>query len=210
MKAVKNRKKIIRIISRLNIGGPAIHTIILSEALIRNGYDDILVCGSSGPLEGNMLSLARDRNVKPVVIPELGREISFSKDIKSFFKLCSIIKKEKPDIVHTHAAKAGALGRLAAALLGVPVKVHTFHGHIFDGYFSPMKAKIFLYIERILALFTDRLITVSEGVKRDIVERLKVTPDEKCAVIPLGLDLERFLNCKSLRGAFRSRFGVDG
>lgn len=201
-------KKIVRIIARLNIGGPSIHTVLLSSELNKKGYRDILVCGRVNDSEGDMSYLARESGVTPVVIPELGREISIIKDFKSFIALLSIMKREKPDIVHTHTAKAGTLGRLAAICARVPVKVHTFHGHVFDGYFSPMKARIFLFIERLLACFTDRVIVVSELVKHEIVDRLKVTNSSKCVVVPLGFELDRFLACEGHRGLFRKELGV--
>lgn len=197
--------KILRVIARLNVGGPTIHAILLSNALNKAGYRDILVSGKVSESEGDMSYLARAYGIEPVYIPELGREISFKKDIKAFFKLYSIIKKEKPDIIHTHTAKAGTLGRLAAICAGVPVKIHTFHGHIFDGYFSPARAKIFLFIERFLALFTDRIIIVSKAVKEEIVNKLKITNDSKSMVIPLGLDLNNFINCDRLKGKFRKK-----
>lgn len=203
------RKKIVRIISRLNIGGPAIHTILLSQGLNKDGYRDILICGQASESEGDMVYFAKSRNVEPVLIPELGREVSFGRDIIAFFKIYNILRRERPEIVHTHTAKAGALGRLAALFAGVPIKVHTFHGHIFDGYFSPLKASIFLWIERLLAVFTDRLIIVSERVRDEMVEKLKVAKSEKCVVIPLGLDLENFFNCGKLKGSFRKQIGVD-
>lgn len=201
-------KKVIRIITRLNIGGPAIHTLILSGSLNKDEYKDILICGKPAKSEGDMSYLAERYNVKPLIIPELGREISFFNDVKSLISIYRIIKREKPDIVHTHTAKAGALGRLAAFAAGVPVRVHTFHGHIFDGYFSPTIAKIFLLIERFLARFTDRIVTVSETVKYDIVDQLKVAKNKKSAVIPLGLDLDGFLQCEKLRGNFRKKLNL--
>ncbi len=201
-------KKVIRIISRLNIGGPAIHTVLLSDALNNDGYKDTLICGCVSDREGDMSYLTENKNINRIVIPELGREISFKNDIRAFLKLRSIIRRERPDIVHTHAAKAGALGRLAAFSAGVPVRIHTFHGHIFDGYFSPFKAKVFLLIERFLALFTDTVVTVSESVKHEIVDRLKVTRGSKCVVIPLGFDLDPFLDCEKLRGGFRRELGL--
>jgi glycosyltransferase involved in cell wall biosynthesis len=156
-----------------------------------------------------MSYLAGDKNVRPIVVPELGREISFAKDITALFKLYAIMKREMPDIVHTHTAKAGTLGRIAAALSGVPIKVHTFHGHIFDGYFSPFKARIFLMIERFMALFTDKVIIVTESVKDEMVRRLKIAGEERCAVIPLGLELDKFLNCGAKRGIFKKRLKLD-
>ena len=156
-----------------------------------------------------MSYLAKEKGAEPVMVPELGRDISLAKDIKAFFGLYSIIRRERPDIVHTHTAKAGALGRLAAILSGVPVKIHTFHGHVFDGYFDPFKARIFVLIEKFLGLFTDKVITVSSGVKADIIDRLGVVSDSKSAVIPLGFELERFLYCGNRHGEFRRRLGLS-
>lgn len=204
-----DKLKILRIITRLNIGGPAIHAILLSSELNRNTlYKDILVCGRVSDSEGDMIYLARDKGVVPIVVEELGREISFKNDIKALLKIYSIIKKEEPDIVHTHTAKAGTLGRLAAIFAGVPVKIHTFHGHVFDGYFNPFKARLFVLIERFLALFTDKVITVSAAVKDDIVNKLKVAGESKSVVIPLGLELGDFLECEGRKNVFRRSRGL--
>lgn len=202
--------KVLRIITRLNIGGPGIHTILLSSALNEKGfYKDILICGKVSESEGDMAYFAKDKGLEPVVIPDLGRDISFKKDIKAFFNLYSIIKKERPDIIHTHTAKAGALGRLAAIFAGVPVKIHTFHGHVFDGYFNPFRARLFILIERFLALFTDKVITVSNIVEDDIVNKLRIAKVAKSAVIPLGFELEKFLHCESQKGVFRKKMGLS-
>lgn len=201
--------KIIRIIARLNIGGPAIHTVLLSSELNKAGYADILVSGSVGEAEGDMSYLAKAKGLVPVAVPEMGREINLANDIRALFRLYSIIKKERPDIVHTHTAKAGTLGRIAALMAGVPIKVHTFHGHIFDGYFSPLKARIFLLIEKFLAIFSDRLITVSEAVREEIINKLRIAGPDKVIVLPLGLELGKFLNNGGLKGNFRKRIGVD-
>lgn len=201
-------KNIVRVIARLNIGGPAIHTVLLSSELNKRGCRDVLVCGTVDDSEGDMMYLARENNVAPIVIPQLCREISPMRDIKSFAALYSIMRRERPDIVHTHTAKAGTLGRLAALCAGVPVKVHTFHGHVFDGYFSPMKARVFLLIEKFLALFTNKVVVVSELVKNEIVNTLKVTTESKCVVVPLGFDLSRFLECEKASGAFRKELGL--
>lgn len=200
--------KIIRIITRLNIGGPAIHAILLNGELNKCGYKDILVAGTVSESEGDMMYLAADKNVRPYIISELGRKISFKKDILAIFSLYRIIKKEMPDIVHTHTAKAGTLGRLAAILAGVPVKVHTFHGHIFDGYFSPLRARVFILIEKLLAFFTDRVIVVSQQVKDDIVKKLNVTSSAKSVVIPLGLELDDFLRSDRHKGSLRKSLNI--
>jgi len=202
--------KILRVITRLNIGGPAIHAVLLSSELNKNGsYRDILVCGKVSESEGDMMYLAQSKGLKPIVIPELSREISLKKDIKAFFSLLRILREERPDIIHTHTAKAGTLGRLAAVFSRVPVKVHTFHGHIFDGYFSPVRAKFFLWIERFLALFTDRVITVSKRVEEEVIGELKVADKKKSVVVSLGLEFEKFVDCWKQKGEFRKSLGLD-
>jgi len=127
--------KILRVIARLNIGGPAIHVLNLSSGLDSDRFETVLITGRVGPSEGDMSYLAEALGVTPVVFPELGREISPIRDIKSIFKLRRMIRRYRPDIVHTHTAKAGAVGRIAAALAGVPIVIHTFHGHVFHSYF---------------------------------------------------------------------------
>ncbi len=202
--------KIVRIIARLNIGGPAIHTVLLSSELNKTSlYKDILVCGKVKDCEGDMSYLAAEKGLTPIIVPQLGRDISLYGDFLAFLKIYSILRREKPDIVHTHTAKAGALGRLAALCAGVPIRIHTFHGHVFDGYFSPIKAKAFLWIEKFLAFFTDRLITVSEKVRDEIVDKLKVAAGSKCVVVPLGFELQKFLECEKRKGSFRKDIGVD-
>ena len=137
--------KVVRVITRLNIGGPAIHTILLSSELNLSGvYKDILVCGEVSEGEGDMSYFAKEKGVEPVRIPHLRREISLKDDLKAFWSIYSILRKERPDIVHTHTAKAGTLGRFAAMLAGVPVRIHTFHGHVFDGYFDPVRTRVFI------------------------------------------------------------------
>lgn len=192
--------KILRIIARLNIGGPAIHTVLLTEGMGKTRFESLLVCGRISKSEGDMFYYAQERNVKPYFVPELQREISFLKDIIAFGKIYKVIKRENPDIIHTHTAKAGVLGRLAALLYnllnflnGKHLKlIHTFHGHIFEGYFDKTRTKLFIFIERFLGRFTDRIITVSESIKKELVS-LRVAKEDKIVVIPLGFDLDKFL-----------------
>lgn len=206
---LSDKIKIVRIIARLNIGGPAIHAILLSRGFNGGGYKDILVTGRSSESEGDMTEVAQNNGVKPILVSALGRNIAFLKDFMSLCALYSILKREKPDIVHTHTAKAGMLGRVAAILAGVPVKIHTFHGHVLSGYFGPFKTGLFKSIERILSYFTDKVVVVSEGVRREMVDKLKVVSADKCVVIKLGLDLKPFLENQGLVGSFRKEIGLD-
>jgi len=191
--------RILRLIARLNIGGPAIQAITLSSELSRDQYQTLLVCGNLSPGEGDMTYLARDKGVHRFIIKELGRNISLMDDLKSLFIVRKIIKRFKPDILHTHTAKAGTLGRLAALSLRAPILTskkirvfHTFHGHTFHSYFKRLKTFIFILVERLLARFTDRIIVVSEQQKKDICNTFKIAHEKKVQVIRLGFDLSAY------------------
>lgn len=185
------KRKIIRVIARLNVGGPAIHVILLTEGINQDHYETLLVTGKEGPHEGNMLHLAEHKGVEPVVIPNLGRELNFVHDFFTLLKLYRLLRREKPDIVHTHTAKAGFVGRIAAILARVPVVVHTFHGHVLHGYFGSFKTKFFRIVEQILARFSSVIIAVSESCRQDLIQYGISTPDH-IRTIPLGLELEKF------------------
>ena len=191
--------RILRLIARLNIGGPAIQAITLSSELSRDQYQTLLVCGSLSPGEGDMAYLALDKGVHRFVIKELGRNISLLDDLKALFIIRKIIKRFKPDILHTHTAKAGTLGRLAALSLRVPIfkskKIrvfHTFHGHTFHSYFNRLKTFVFIRVERFLARSTDSIIVVSEQQKEDICGTYKIAHEKKVQVIRLGFDLSAY------------------
>ena len=155
-----------------------------------------------------MSYLATSYGVQPVFVPELGREIGLKNDVRVLKQLMRLMRREKPDIVHTHTAKAGTLGRLAAIAAGVPIKVHTFHGHVFHGYFGPRKTRIFLAIERFLARRTDRIIVLSEQQAHEIADVYQVAPREKIRVIPLGFDLDGFLSAEQHCGKLRAELGL--
>lgn len=184
-----DRVRICRVISRLNVGGPARHVILLAEGLDPVRFETTLVVGTPGAAEGRLDDLARGRGVHLVRIPELGREIRPWRDVVALAKLWKLFREQGPDIVHTHAAKGGALGRVAAWLGRVPVRVHTYHGHIFHGYFSPMKMRIFLWIERLLARITTRILVLSEGQRREILG-LGIGRPEQVTVVPPALALD--------------------
>ena len=161
--------KVLRIIARLNIGGPAIHTVLLTEGLNKDKFDSLLVCGTIAKDEGDMLYYARAKDVVPYVILKLRRELNPLNDLIAFLKIYKLIRRENPDIIHTHTAKAGTLGRLAGIFYNLLAArriklIHTFHGHVFEGYFGRFKTRLFIFIERFLACFSSRIITVSLAV----------------------------------------------
>src|SRR4051795_6949723 len=133
------RFRVVRLITRLNIGGPAIHTILLTAGRDRSRFASYLVAGREAPTEGNMLPLAERVGVRPISVPELGRAVRPGQDLVAFGKVVRLLQRSRPAIVHTHMAKAGAIGRLAARLTGVPVVVHTYHGHVFHSYFDAVR-----------------------------------------------------------------------
>jgi glycosyltransferase involved in cell wall biosynthesis len=200
------RARVLRLFSRLNIGGPSLHVILLSQGLRPFGYDTRLVIGRESPREGNMLALAAERDVACETMSGLGREIAPLSDLRALFGLVRLMRAWRPAIVHTHTAKAGVLGRLAARAARVPTVVHTFHGHVLRGYFSPPKEKLFRGLEAFLARAADALVAVSESVKRDLVE-LRVAPAPKIRVIPLGLELGALAGTLP-RGTLRREAGI--
>ena len=208
---VDGRIKILRIIARLNVGGPAIHVVNLNAGLDPARFESLLVCGREHPAEGSMADYALSCGVHPIVIPEIVNEFSLKlRDGKALAKLWRLMRRERPHIVHTHTARAGLLGRVAARLAGVPVVVHTFHGHVLRGYYSAPKTELLRRMEQALAWGTDRIVTVSERVKDELVN-YGVAPPERITVIPLGFDLHPFLSCEDQRGLFRRELGLrDG
>jgi glycosyltransferase involved in cell wall biosynthesis len=209
--------RILRIIARLNVGGPAIQAVSLTSGLSPDRYQTLLVCGKVSASEGDMAYLAEEKGVRPFFIPELGREISLADDLKCFFALRRIIRRFRPHIVHTHTAKAGTLGRLAAmsinATSGCERKisiVHTFHGHVFHSYFSALKTFAFIHIEKLLARYTDRIVTISPLQKRDISDRFRIAGREKVNIIRLGFDLSDFSNCDRKGAKLREKYLLKG
>jgi glycosyltransferase involved in cell wall biosynthesis len=203
-----HKTKVLRIIGRLNVGGPAIHVVNLTAGLDPARYEPLLVTGSENEAEGSMLDFALSQGVHPTIIPQMVTAFTLApRDATALVKLYTLMHKEKPEIVHTHTAKAGFLGRVAARLAGVPVVVHTFHGHVLHGYYGPLKNGLLRRLEQSLAWCTDRLVTVSEEVKRDLVG-YGIAPAEKITVIPLGFDLDPFLNSHALYGDFRREMGL--
>ena len=200
--------KIMNLIARLNVGGPAVAVTHLTEQLGAPDYESLLVCGTIEPGEGDMSYYAAERGITPIVIPELGRSLSPIRDIWTLWKVYQLIRQEEPDVIHTHAAKAGFVGRVAAWLAGVPVIVHTFHGHVFRGYFSPTKTQFFIILERMAARMSDTIITLSDGLRRELAEEYHITRKGRITVLPLGLDLKALTEMPRKTGDFRKAYQI--
>jgi len=207
------RVKILRVIARLNMGGPALHVAYLTEGLTKRGYDTTLVSGSLARGEDSMAFVADAHGVEIVRIDELGREISPLRDLLATIRLARLIRKERPHILHTHTAKAGTVGRVAALMAGSkrpPIVVHTFHGHVLRGYFGPVRSLLFRLLERWLAAGTTALVAVSPQVRDDLVA-LGVAPRERFVVIRLGIELdERVASKQDGRDESRRYLGIPG
>jgi glycosyltransferase involved in cell wall biosynthesis len=213
--------KVVRIIARLNVGGPARHVVWLSAGLAGAGFETVLVAGVVPPGEDDMGYFAAERGVTPHIIPHMSREIS-PKDALTIWKLYRLLLRERPAIVHTHTAKAGTVGRIAgflyrwltfSTLIGRPRScrfVHTYHGHIFHSYYGPTKTRLFLLIEKALArLATDRIVVISPQQFREIHEEFGVGRARQFRVVPLGLDLSLFKGWEGRRERLRAELGLD-
>jgi glycosyltransferase involved in cell wall biosynthesis len=199
--------RVLRAITRLNIGGPAIHAILLTRGLQNDRFSSVLVTGLEGPREGSMRDLATKHGVEPRVLRELGREVSPLNDLRAMLAMYRLIRASRPHIVHTHMAKAGTAGRLAARLARVPIVVHTFHGHTFHSYWGPVKSAVFLQIERTLGTMTDQVVAITDAQKSDIAS-YGVAPLSKIKTIPLGLEIEPMLEAEQHRGKLRADLGL--
>lgn len=195
--------RILRIIARLNVGGPAQHVLWLTQhfSAPKSLFSTTLVTGRVAPGEQSMDYFAQELHVQPLFLNSLSRRVHFLSDIFAFFSLFKICLQTKPHIIHTHTAKAGALGRLCALFyrflapfLGGPPKIriyHTFHGHVFSGYFSPFKTRLILHIERMLAKTCHEILVLSPEQHHDITQIYRICPPRKARIIPLGIDLQR-------------------
>ncbi len=201
--------RILRIINRFNLGGPTYNAVNLTRYLPED-FETLLCGGVHEASEASSCYIAEQAGVEYRLLERMHRAIRPADDSRSYREIVSFIRDYRPHIVHTHASKAGALGRLAAVRQRVPVIVHTFHGHVLESYFSPVKTRIFTGIERFLAGRTDSIIALSEKQKADLVQFLGAGIAEKISVIPLGFDLEKFLEPQEeKRRQFRERYGLD-
>lgn len=201
--------KVLRIINRFNLGGPTYNVGYLTKYL-SDDFETLLVGGVKDESEASSDFIIENLGLKPIIIPEIKREINIKNDYIAYKKIKQLIQEYKPDVVHTHASKAGALGRLAASACNVPVIVHTFHGHVFHSYFGKIKTYLYKSIERYLARKSSAIVVISEKQKHEIVDVYKVVNDEKVRVVPLGFDLMKFqINKAEKRKAFRAEYKIN-
>ncbi|MFB9840081.1 glycosyltransferase, partial [Actinoallomurus acaciae] len=181
------RIRVMRIIARMNVGGPALQASVLMRGLDQELFDQRLYTGTVEPGEADYLDL-RARDVAPHRVATLGRSIRPTDDARAVASLVAEMRRFRPHIVHTHTAKAGLLGRTAAVLARVPTRVHTYHGHLLYGYFSPAKTKMVVHSERMSARLCDRLIAVGTRVRDELVAA-GIGRAEQYAVVPPGTEL---------------------
>ena len=205
----KNMTKVLRIINRFNLGGPTYNVAYLSKYM-SNEFETLLVGGAKDDTEESSDFIVNNLGLKPIIVEEMLREIDLKNDYTAYKKIKIIIEEFKPDIVHTHASKAGTIGRLAASSSGVPIIIHTFHGHVFHSYFGKLKTLFYKTIERYLAKKSTVIIAISEIQKQELVEVHKICRADKVKVIPLGFDLSKFQErLPEKRDTFRKKYNLD-
>lgn len=201
--------KVLRIINRFNIGGPIYNATFLTRFL-SDEFETLLIGGLPEKGESDSLHILEEYGVEPILLPEMKRKPNFLSDRKALKKIKEIIAEYKPDIVHTHASKAGALGRKAALDMKVPVVVHTFHGHVFHSYFGKVKTELYKFIERKLAQKSTGIIAISDLQKNELVNTYKIASENKVNVIPLGFNLQKFnQNLSEKRKIVREKFQLS-
>jgi|SRR6185312_691962 len=201
--------RIVRIINRFNLGGPTYNVTYLTRYLAPE-FETLLIGGMKDESEASSDFILQQNGLTPTIVPEMRRSINPTNDIVAYTKIKKLIKDFKPHIVHTHAAKSGALGRMAAFACNVPITIHTFHGHVFHSYFGGLQTSVYKNIERYLAKRTTALVTLSEIQKHELADIHHIAPRDKFHIVPLGFDLEKFwTNKETKRKDFRKQFCIE-
>ena len=199
--------KILNIITRLNIGGASIHVVEISQMFQGGVYSSTVLYGDVESNESDMLYLAKEYDFPMINLPTMGRSINLLQDLLLIPKVYKIIRRLSPDIVHTHTAKAGLVGRVAARLAGVPVILHTFHGNNFRGYFGKLMSLVSINLERALARISTRIIAISDQ-QRDELLSFNICQAEKLRVIHLGFEFGKIIHDDSHQGMFKAALGI--
>jgi len=200
-----------RIVSGLNIGGPAIQALLLTRAMRERGHETLLVAGGTPDDERDVLPADTLDPHQQIVVPQLRDGISPLQALQALRALMRLMRSYQPQVVHTQDTTASLIGRLAARLTGVPVVVHTLHTHPFRGYYSRLSTFLFIWQERLGAYLSDSIVTLSEGLRRELIENYGITSKKRLTVLPLGLDLSPLLETPRHQGTFRAAHGIpDG
>lgn len=200
--------RILRIITHLHISGPALQVVLLTSRLNVLGYDGQLVTGKPLDDEDSMLDIAHKYDVQPLVLSGLDRSANPLVVWRGFWQLFRLIRQTQPHVVHTHTTTAGFLGRIAARLAGVPAVVHTMHFHPFRGYYSRVHTFFFILVERLGAYFSDSIVTLSEGLRKELIDTYHITGKNRMTILPLGFDLATFAGTQRHQGVFRQQWGI--
>lgn len=198
--------RVLRIINRFNLGGPTYNAALLTKHLSPD-YETLLIGGEAEKSEESSSFILDELGIEGKIIDEMQRDLGFANDRTAYRKIKRIIKDYKPDIIHTHASKAGAIGRAAGIAYGKAKMVHTFHGHVFHSYFGTIKTNFYKNIERTLALKTDKIIAISNRQKIELWKKHRICSADRIAVIPLGFELDKFQqDQEEKRKIFRQKF----
>lgn len=201
-----SKTRILRILNRFNLGGPTYNASLLTKYLSDN-YETLLIGGPNEKNEHDSMHIPHSLGIEPQIVDSMVRSLNFFQDRKAYSDIKKIIADFKPDIVHTHASKAGALGRRAAHQLNVPVVVHTYHGHVFEAYFNGFVSNIYKGIERRLSRKTDAIIALSERQRNDLVVKHRICKTDQVHIIPNGFDLDKYqVSADEKRKAFREKY----
>jgi len=201
--------KVLRIINRFNLGGPTFNAALLTKYMAPE-FETLLIGGKEESSEESSQYILDNLNINAQLVDELQRDIGFANDRQAYKEIKKIIKEYQPDIIHTHASKAGAIGRSAGIAYGKAKMVHTFHGHVFHSYFGKLKTNVYKNIERALALRTDKIVAISQRQKLELSKRYKICSADKIEVIPLGFELEKFQdNILEKRASFREKYNIS-
>src|SRR5690606_15183992 len=201
--------RVLRIINRFNLGGPTYNAALLTKYLSPE-YETLLIGGEAEDSEESSQFILDQLGIEGKIIDEMQRDLGFANDRTAYRKIKQIIKDYKPDIIHTHASKAGAIGRAAGIAYGKAKMVHTYHGHVFHSYFGTIKTNFYKNIERTLALKTDKIIAISNRQKIELWKKHRICSADRIAVIPLGFELEKFQqNQEEKRKVFRQKFKLE-
>lgn len=201
--------KVVRIINRFNLGGPTYNATFLTKFL-EDEFETTLIGGVPDDAETDSLHILEEYGIKPIIIHEIQRSINPNNEYKAYKKIKAILKEIQPDIVHTHASKAGVLGRMAAFSLNIPIVIHTFHGHVFHSYFGKVKTRVFKSIEQYLAKKSTGIVVISALQHEELVNTYKIVPANKAKIIPLGFDLKKFQeNREEKRNLIREKYQLQ-